>query len=489
MTYVSLSPSSTVANSGAVTGSSAHAALSDSSDATYVDFSYGQLAQFELTDLSLPSGAELVFAQAMVRVRKDGDGPGSLVSTVIADRTQSSTTAVTWETTTEVGGATVMGGLTDAGLDGATLGVGCLSLSVLRIYKAWVRVCYITKPTVTVNSPSGTIAVNKPSVSFTPTFDVHAQTSSFWRRVRVFSQAQYSAGGFNPETSTATLDSGVRSSADSSWLDLSAPRLADGNYRAYVKVAASNMPDQWSDWAYSSFVVDAPEPGVPALTVTADNALGRIKLDLDDTSGDVTTNYFEVQRSTDGVNFTPVRVSLPNGLIFTSGSPVTLYDYEAPNGVNVTYRARAFNFSNATWSGYASDTAKWESRDEWLKCLLNPSRNLKLTFKSYPGFDAPANQTVFRPLGASKGIAVQDIPGPAQGQLVVFTKSETDRVNLRALLAEGSPVLLQVPGTPDRVVALGDRGSTRIVDNAGEQWHEETLSWTEVENPDAPLSS
>ena len=76
MTFVSLNPSSTSSNTGAVTGSSAHAALSDGSDATYVDYDYGEGSIFGLSDLSLPSGAVIMSAQVVFRCRKDGTARG-----------------------------------------------------------------------------------------------------------------------------------------------------------------------------------------------------------------------------------------------------------------------------------------------------------------------------------------------------------------------------------------------------------------------------
>jgi hypothetical protein len=72
--------------------------------------------------------------------------------------------------------------------------------------------------------------------------------------------------------------------------------------------------------------------------------------------------------------------------------------------------------------------------------------------------------------------------------VVVFSKSDADRAALKAIRKSGSPVLMQSPGHPDRVVVFGDRSSTRIVDTAGQQWHEETLPWTVVDRPDGPLA-
>ena len=488
MTFVSLNPSSTSSNTGAVTGSSAHAALSDGSDATYVDYDYGEGSIFGLSDLSLPSGAVIMSAQVVFRCRKDGTGPGSVLTVLNADAVSQSSAAVTWELPAETGGLPVWGG-SDAGLDAAVMGLSCQSLSAVRVYEAFVRVLYLTKPTVTVSNPTGTITTNTTAVVWTPVFDSHAQSGQHFRDVKIFSQAQYSAGGFDPSTSTPTVASGVRLAAP--WAEnFSGTALADGNYRAYVRVAASNVPDQWSDWAYSAFTVDVDKPGVPSIAATPEHSAGRVKLDLDDSAGDTATTTFQVERSVDGgASWQTVRTPIVSigmgGWVFPDGSGnATLYDYEAPNGVTVRYRARAYSYNLVTFSAWSSSvTTAWSSSDEWLKCVLDPTLNLKLTFKSYSGFEVPANQGVFRPLGSEVAVVTQDVPGPEQGTIIVFSKSQSDRVALSALTAAASPVLMQVPGHPDRLVMLGDRSSSRVVDNAGELWHEESFPWTVVANP------
>lgn len=487
MTFVDLTPSATTSNTGAVTGSSAHAALSDSSDASYVTFELNEGGSFPVSDLTLPSGAVLVMAQVWARTAKDSDAPSQLGALLQADSVKSGSLDVTWSAARDAAtSAFIFGGLTDSGLDGASIILGVGLAWGIKVYRAWVRVMYLTKPTVTVTAPTSTVSVNRPTVQWTPAFDVHAQSVPHFREVKIFSQAQYSAGGFDPDSSAATVDSGVVSAAGSTFVS---SRLADGNYRAYVRVAANNSPDQWSDWDYEAFTVDALEPGVPSFAATSQPEDGRVKLEIDDTSGDATTDLFQIQRSLDGSTWEDLRTVVGSGWLIFGGSALTIYDYEGPNGGSVSYRARAYNGTQDTYSDWASDTESWESNDEWFKCLYDPSLNLKLVVKSYAGFEVPSNQAVHRPLGSADPIVTADVPGPVSGQVVVFTKTEQEREDLSALLAAGSPVLMQIPGAPDRVVALGDRSASRVVDTRGELWHEETLGWTVVANPDRPLDS
>lgn len=105
MTFVTLNPSSTTINSGSITGAaSAHAALNDSSDSSYVTFDPGEVASFAVDDLTLPSGAVILFASVGMRVV----GGASSAKTTIAAGSNSATgyTIVNWATPSEVYGAT-----------------------------------------------------------------------------------------------------------------------------------------------------------------------------------------------------------------------------------------------------------------------------------------------------------------------------------------------------------------------------------------------
>jgi len=373
-----------------------------------VTYDYGEATLFGFADLSLPSGAQLVFAQLMARCKKDGSGAARLDTNLNVGGNTSAQNTISFTSPAEVGGAARgYGAITDAEVDAALGGISCGSLSALVVYEASIRVLYYVKPTVTVTAPSGTIAENAVTVAWTPVFDPDA-TGPWNYEVKVFSAAQYGAGGFDPETSTPTLFNSWQSGETEllfldSW-------LADGNYRAYVKVSAGNAEDLWSDWAYSAFTVDAPNPGVPSLTLTAESNDGRVKLEVDDTSGDTTTSKFHVQRSDDGgTTFVDVRTIDGAGMVDTSGSLVTLYDYEAPNGSSVTYRVRGFNSTYETYSDWQTGSTTWSSDAWWLKHNSKPSLNFRLDWmRSSPGYEVAARQGVHSVLGSSKVVVLSD---------------------------------------------------------------------------------
>ena len=324
MTYVRLAPTSTGSNSGSITGASVHAALSDNSDSTFVTYDYGEASLLGFADLTLPSGAQLVFAQLMARCAKNGAAAARLDTNLNVDGNQSAQTAVTGTLPAEMGGAARgYGAITDAGVDAAIGGISCGSLSQLIVYEASIRVLYYVKPTVTVTAPTGTVTTNEVTVEWSSVFDPDA-VGPYSYEVKIFSAAQYGAGGFNPSSSTPTLFTSFASWQSSVLFANSS--LADGNYRAYVRVAAANATDLWSDWDYEAFTVDAPNPGVPTLTVTGENSNGRVKLEVDDTSGDVSTTHFQVQRYVGDESYGGVFSGLDGSLLLPLGATDGLID-------------------------------------------------------------------------------------------------------------------------------------------------------------------
>lgn len=323
MTVVTLRPNSTTSNTGTVAGAaSAHAALSDNSDASAVGYTTGQRSMVGLGDLSLPAGA--VIKTVTIRARTDrgvdsatkqlAAGVGVVSGTTLA----SGTTFVSWAsptTTTVV--ANSQAGFTDADVDAAILDLLDANGLGLTIYEAYVDVTYVTQPSVAVNAPTGTVTdTNQPTVTWTVTIDSDGGTQVY-REVKIFTDAQYTAGGFDPATSTQTagIAGEGASPATSGTVDQVLP---DDTYRAYVRVAqVVNGNPHWSDWAYTEFTIDVDLPGTPTFTATADNTNARITLAITDNADPVTsTDRFELERSLDaGSTWEPVRTLDGDGLL------------------------------------------------------------------------------------------------------------------------------------------------------------------------------
>jgi len=119
--------------------------------------------------------------------------------------------------------------------------------------RAYTTVTYIGLPSVGVSAPSGAKTVGTQTATWACTKDSSSPAGQSKYQLKLFTAAQYGAGGFNPASSTAYYDSGV---VVSTALTQVLPNILPGTYRCYVRAATTNSgQDQWSAYAFSSFSV------------------------------------------------------------------------------------------------------------------------------------------------------------------------------------------------------------------------------------------
>lgn len=223
-------------------------------------------------------------------------------------------------------------------------------------YELYLDLDIRNQPTTTVSAPTGVQTTARPTVTWTfsdPDGDPQASYT-----VKVFSADQYSAAGFDPETSTPTWSTSAFTD------DLSVAvgsDLPNGAYRAYVKVGKWTYPTMFSSaWAYSSFTVSVAVPTIPRVDASYSSGTGSVALTL---TGAAPTGFdsqtFDVQRSDDsGVTWTDVRGG--TGLVPNGSYVATLTDYEAKRATNVLYRSRVIgvlsgvSYTSAWQEGYVS---------------------------------------------------------------------------------------------------------------------------------------
>lgn len=138
---------------------------------------------------------------------------------------------------------------------------------------AQMRLAYgvYNRPTLAVSAPTGTVSLTStPQIVWGFSGDTIGQGGY---RVRVFTAAQYGIGGFNPESSPSTYDSGVVTSTNT-FHQLPAGTLAKGVvYRAYVMAFQALPGSQFKHWttdgttlaalgaaAYTGFTFDPAPP-------------------------------------------------------------------------------------------------------------------------------------------------------------------------------------------------------------------------------------
>ncbi len=359
MTVVTLRPNGTSSNTGAVTGAaSAHAALNDNSDSSYVTLDMGESVTLNTGDLTLPAGAVIKSTQLRGRIasavnlgivegRVDVTGASGVASQIGAGAPPPST----YNFTASTGHGA--GNYTDAEVDSALLVFSAVDpfssgLDPMNVYEAYLNVTLVTIPVVTVTAPTGTITnANRPTVTWSNVIDSDGGSQTHYQ-IKVFTDSQYGIGGFDPSVSLGAWDSGaVASGAQARDVDVV---LADDTYRAYVRVAQTvNGVQHWSAWDFEGFVINVARPAAPTMTLTAEPDEGRIRITLDDNAGAATTDTFILERSVDGFTWQPVRSAAgDDGLVAANTTSITVYDYEAPNGTTVGYRACAVHYYGAS---------------------------------------------------------------------------------------------------------------------------------------------
>lgn len=154
-----------------------------------------------------------------------------------------------------------------------------------------------------------------------------------------------------------------------------------------------------------------------------------------------------VERSADGgVTWKAVRGASAVDLA-DPAQTATVYDYEAPTGVPVTYRAKTTATEQGTtvasdWSASAALTPTVTSW--WLKDVVDPTRNIVVRINSST-FETRRSerQGVFAPLGRTKAVVISDVIAGESGSLelsfiddAAFNAFEKIRSGQRALLLQ-----------------------------------------------------
>lgn len=478
MTTATLRPNSTVGSTGTVSGAaSAHAALSDDGDSSYVELDQGELVDCNLETVAMGSGAVTKSMQMQFRLRGGGGAKNARAYSAV----KNSATALSSTTYQIASGDTTIRTvsapaspvtLSQAEVDGIeafidnSAGDSPSTVDVMEFYAVLV---YVTQPSVSVSavSPDPYTASTTVPIEWANTLDSDGGAQTRYE-IKVYTDAEYGDGGFDPDTTPVTVyETGVVTSASDGPVDIG-PIPNGDTYRAYVRVAQTvNGALHWSNWDYDTFTMDVSTAEVDTITVAAVDASGymTIQLDWDNTSED--WEYLEVQRSIDGgTTWTPIRwgdfvgysstrtiggvtvVSNDGNIPGIDGlSQVTFRDYEVPNGASVTYRARAAWYSSGlpiTGSWLESSSGSWSSTATWLKVPTDPSKNTTVRIGRTSPWQHSARVGLFPVIGRALPVAVSDVmPGASfELELLALDKSELEAVTTAL---DAMRVLLQIP--------------------------------------------
>lgn len=497
MTVVTTRPDATIGSQGSLVGAgSVHAALSDNSDSShFIMDGNGDYVAVEYADPSIGGTYRVVSVRLRARTQSNYITLPSTKPVIDFHLGQpGQQVQINWSSATIHTVLTYDYDTLPANFSSVILWISGV-LEQFYLFELYFDTIYVAQPTLDVTAPTGTVTNNNiPEVIWNGALDTDGGPQTKYE-VKIFDDATYGGGGFNPDTSTPDSASGILNGSAERWQ--SSVRLDDDTYRAYVRVAQSvNGTDFWSPWTYEQFIIDVPNPATPTISVTADSANGRIGLNgTAGGGGEVTTDFLEYERSLDsGATWEKVRTSDGlSGIALVAEDP---YDYEAPNGATAVYRCRAIHdfgggfTSVSPWS--ATDSDSWTSTGYWLKHPTTPSLNkiILLGSPAESGVTRAQRQGSFQPFGVEQAVAIAETRMSSTGSLQIRSDDQTAKDNLDALLADSAPLLLQtLPNDyePDRWLSLGNHQRTRITDAANFPKVWDVIEWTEVARPGGAL--
>lgn len=478
------SPDATVANTGTVTGAGGDAdlALRDGDDATFVTLMPGELilCTFGAPSPSLAAGSMVVRNDLIVRTFATA---GAVLKANIANADAGEERSSvppnvlrTWVPVSLVG---------DYDPGSASFALTNTGSWVIAVYGVSLATYWATKPVTNVTAPTGTLTEdNRPTITWANTLDA-VGGAQFSADVKVFTDAQYGAGGFDPDDSDAYLSTQIIGQETSHQFQ---EALEDDTYRVYVQVRQfpNFLAEHESDWNYEQIVVNVPQPGLPTITATAEptaTPAARVKLELADSAGETATEHFQVQRKV-GDLWENIRTVAGGGLV--DGDGATIYDYFVPVDETLTYRARAVaDLTNGTsYSDWTADETATLSPTSW--SLIHPTRpslSENVTLRSLSGHDRGARQTVKQPVGRSDAVVISDTRLAESGQIVFRLADDATRDAIMGLAGLEVPLLLRPASghhERSRWIVLGDESITRVVDKSWLDERDGSYSWTEV---------
>lgn len=507
MAVTTVRPNATVTGSGNYdnTGGAAsyHAALNDDSDSTYISKKTSVTGQgtiiYDFGTTTLTASQKVKRVRIRARIKTGSSATGKL-NVYLGSRIDNQNY---WHTPLQLRGTyssitTLTSAYQVAAPDGSAWTQTSInnlrakitefqdSTDISNVYELYIDIDIVSEPSVTVVNPNGTITTTaSPAVSWTFT-DSDGDTQSYYQ-IKVFTAAQYGAGGFDPETSTSTYDSGEIASSDTD--AVVDELLANATYRAYMKVAKTiNNEPYWSDWAYSGFVVNNTLPTTPTLSAVFNTSTNDVDLTA---TGAAPTGFvsqvFDIHRSDDsGVIYAGVR----NGESLTpNGSYIaTVTDYEAPRGVSAYYRVRSvatdsngIEFPSA-WSSvvqvYVTNDETW-----WFKAITDPTINIgsvRVLAQLDTNIDEP--NTVFRPLGQDRPIVVA---GPLQGEDGIYsikTLTEDEWDDFYPIIQHQGTLLVQDPQLNQKLIRVTGRTWSAESFQGGVIYRDIELAYVEVES-------
>jgi hypothetical protein len=339
-------PDATVYNPGGLTGAAtAHAALSDSSDASYVTHAPEWSAGiFEMATYTKTAGSVIKHVRANVRASSISVNPvkirwGFQLGGVNYGET--SNLQISGTTPTVYNGPwTNVGDLTQDQINALRAYVDAQPLwTNAKFYELSVELLEASPPTTAITEPAGNPTSSEFTIAWTHTAGTEGGPQSAWQ-IKIFPLGQVTQVGFDVDSAPPLYDSGLYPDARSSF----AAVLAAGSYRIYMRTAQSiSGTHQTASWVYIDRTVGAAWTGadyatVDAVTAAGDADAGAVEIIVDIDPATATADYVEVERSVDVDALAAIGIdggfeSGGNGFSFIGA----ISDANVPAGFHISY--------------------------------------------------------------------------------------------------------------------------------------------------------
>lgn len=370
----------------------------------------------------------------------------------------------------------------------------------LRYSAVSLVITYSQQSVINVTAPTGTVTTTcRPTVIWTyanPDADPQQKFN-----VAIYTAAQVAAFGFVPFVSAPTQTSGWTNGTDLQWT-LNAD-IVNGSYSAYVQVESV-----WPGTGEFSSGIDSitwtqsitAAPTAVLNYATYDPTFNRVKLSFQPSSSSPVTTFYRVDSSSDfGLTWDVVRTGLltpANGM-----TPVIIYDYEAELNQTSRYRVLAYGTPGSLIQPAAAFSNTIDvvpvCSQVWLKDPLDPILNTPIRIATVG--DAVTRQKaqgVYPVLSDGTSAFKVVVNGPQYGvegtlQLQFFPGVADFWDQFQALDATGHALLLQLPTGEQHYIMFGpgavgvdmvSRYDIGLISNT-RRYTFTTVSYTEVAKP------
>lgn len=306
-------------------------------------------------------------------------------------------------------------------------------------------------------------------------------------RVRLFTSAQYGAGGFNPATSTALAEWAITDPLTfSQQIDLD---LANGAYRAYVQ--ATDSAGDVSLWAFIGWTQNVTRPGAPIVTTDPDSETWTTTVTATAAVGVTAGMTGVIEYSDDGSPWEPVRGAFAPIVYPTSGpKTITVVDWEAPFNVHRSYRARTLSADGTVSSLPSATVDEIVISAEWVLSVPTTGVAASIAYVPQRSDTRDSGGVALQPIGRTGAVVVRSGAKAKAVPAKVRTMDRAEHDAFEAIVDAGTSLQLRSPYESMYVAVVGDieRTFLEVAPDASETQvfafaHEHSLSFVEVERP------